>query len=242
MAIIYKIQNNLNGKTYVGQTRRTLKKRLDEHIKDKKSIVSRAINKYGLHNFTITEVCSVLKIKNLNLMEEYFISYFNSVAPYGYNKVGYCNTKLIVSESTKRKVSQSKKGIKRSEQLKQKLKTFYKNNYHPSSKAILQYDFSGNFIKEFGSTKEADSFGFCHQNIWRCCAGKKLSHKKFFWFYKENFDYSKLQYLVKRYKYQGINFHKNVKKFTLTIKNKYLGCYETKEQALEAKEAYYGKS
>ena len=50
VGVIYKITNTLNGKIYVGQTRRTLEMRLAEHRYNKnkgKSAIDEAIVKYG---------------------------------------------------------------------------------------------------------------------------------------------------------------------------------------------------
>ena len=53
---IYKITNLVNGKSYVGQTIRTIEERWKQHIKDSKGnkddfYLHRAIRKYGKENF-----------------------------------------------------------------------------------------------------------------------------------------------------------------------------------------------
>lgn len=59
---IYKIINQVNGKIYVGQTRKTIDQRMNEHItasfsnsekKDYNFLLHKAIRKYGSSNFTI---------------------------------------------------------------------------------------------------------------------------------------------------------------------------------------------
>lgn len=57
--IIYKITNLINGKIYVGQTKRTLKARIYQHIHRSESAISLAIQKYGWENFKaeIIEEC-----------------------------------------------------------------------------------------------------------------------------------------------------------------------------------------
>lgn len=68
MAFIYVITNQINGKQYVGKTTHSsIEDRWKEHIRDKNKRVAenrplyRALNKYGIENFTIEELeeCSI---------------------------------------------------------------------------------------------------------------------------------------------------------------------------------------
>lgn len=56
--IVCKIQNLINGKIYVGQTKRTLEKRLKEHA-EANSLIGDAIREFGIKNFSseILETC-----------------------------------------------------------------------------------------------------------------------------------------------------------------------------------------
>lgn len=89
MAYIYKIENKLNNKKYIGATRFSIQKRWVEHIRDskKRSLRHRplyqAIYKYGLDNFNISiiEECSE---QDLNDREKYWINYYNTCVN-GYN-------------------------------------------------------------------------------------------------------------------------------------------------------------
>ena len=81
---IYKITNNLNNKCYIGQSVH-IERRFSEHcFPSKKSQISLAIQKYGKENFSfeIIEECSVEK---LNEREQFWIKYYNSLSPNGYN-------------------------------------------------------------------------------------------------------------------------------------------------------------
>ena len=53
MGVIYCIENMINGKKYVGQTKRTVKTRWTEHINKKSRcwFLGRAIQKHGTSNF-----------------------------------------------------------------------------------------------------------------------------------------------------------------------------------------------
>lgn len=53
-------------------------------------------------------------------------------------------------------------------------------------KKVLQFDMSGNFIKEYKSTYDAAiQNGFSASNINKCVNGKQKHHKKYIWKYKE---------------------------------------------------------
>ena len=82
---IYKIENKLNGKVYIGQSN-NIERRFQEH--QTKGTSSRipvdiAIQKYGKENFTY-EVIEETSIEKLNEAEKFWIQKFNSVED-GYN-------------------------------------------------------------------------------------------------------------------------------------------------------------
>lgn len=92
---IYKFQNNINNKIYIGQTRRSLRTRYSQHLnaskKDKKYPLHWAITKYGIENFTFSVVEEIESdniehlIDSLNKLEIDYIQAFNSMVPNGYN-------------------------------------------------------------------------------------------------------------------------------------------------------------
>lgn len=87
MHYIYKVKNKINGKIYIGQTN-NLKRRFNEHMNDKRSEhqpFGRALRKYGLANFDIKIIDSSNKKEEINKLEIYYISKFNSKVPNGYN-------------------------------------------------------------------------------------------------------------------------------------------------------------
>lgn len=85
---IYKIVNNVNGKTYVGQTISSIKQRLRQHKHSaltKKTYLYNAMNKYGFENFKIEEIDTANTIEELNNKEIYWIKELNTKYPNGYN-------------------------------------------------------------------------------------------------------------------------------------------------------------
>lgn len=96
---IYIIKNNVNQKYYIGQTTQDIEKRFDQHVrcsrevnyKKSSMIIHRAIHKYGVESFsfdvleTIYDESFVNLRKRLDILEEEYVSRFNSLKPNGYN-------------------------------------------------------------------------------------------------------------------------------------------------------------
>lgn len=83
---IYAIQNTINNKYYIGQSKHILR-RWTEHRYDSKmedTPLYRAIRKYGISvfHFSIIKECP---IEELTMWEEYYIDEYNAYVPYGYN-------------------------------------------------------------------------------------------------------------------------------------------------------------
>lgn len=108
---IYIITNLINNKIYIGQTVCTIKERWRHHVKpgysNRKTVIDRAIKKYGQDNFTIKEL---LKIEDcdkkilqdrLNILEREYIDKYKSLEKYGgYNidiggSAGTCNNMSV---------------------------------------------------------------------------------------------------------------------------------------------------
>ena len=123
---IYKITNKVNGKLYIGWTSKTIEERFDIHKKNTENIkrgspkLIYAIRKYGSENFTIEEIWNGECLPISQYMENHYIKLYNTQKN-GYNILdGGLNRKL--SEETKKKISESHKGMKLSEETKEKLR------------------------------------------------------------------------------------------------------------------------
>lgn len=89
--IIYKITNKVNGKIYIGLTRRSLKVRWKDHLarakydREKSIYLYNSINLYGEENFSIEEIDSAENDFELNDKEKYWAEFYNSYSPNGMN-------------------------------------------------------------------------------------------------------------------------------------------------------------
>lgn len=114
---VYEIHNTVNDKRYVGQSSQETQHRLLEHRSKLRSGVhendhlQRAWNKYGEEAFEFCIITEGKSIRELNKLEQKYIQKYNSIdRDFGYNiRTGGENSRL--SEETKRKISESKKGV-----------------------------------------------------------------------------------------------------------------------------------
>lgn len=84
---IYKITNKINGKSYIGQTtdyqRRFREHRNKGYGEEPNKPLYNAFDKYGIDNFDF-EIIEDLT-ENYNEREKYWIQYYNTLLPNGYN-------------------------------------------------------------------------------------------------------------------------------------------------------------
>ena len=93
MGIVYRYINKVNGKSYIGQTinpeqRYNAHKSSYQNPKNKEynSLIHQAFRKYGFENFDYEILATDIdSIELLNQLEIYYIQYFNSLVPNGYN-------------------------------------------------------------------------------------------------------------------------------------------------------------
>jgi group I intron endonuclease len=134
---IYILTNNINQKQYIGQTLRGIDKRITEHKKGK-TIISKALNKYGLDNFKIIHFqCPE---EDLDWQETFLIEELNTLVPNGYNLETGGNKNKKLNEITKQKISEKtigripwNLGIPRTKEEKEKIKNrpYLKGKNHP---------------------------------------------------------------------------------------------------------------
>lgn len=150
MYLIYKITNTVNNKIYIGQTHKSLKQRLYQHIwaskyrKDYSIKLHNAIRKYGEQEFAISLIASCKTKAEANDLERMYIELFKSTDPaIGYNLArggeggigGAHFAGHKHSKETKQKMSIDRTG---------ELNANYGNRWHHTSDMKYKYDGENN--------------------------------------------------------------------------------------------------
>lgn len=91
MGYIYLIENNINGKKYIGQTiQNDINKRWNKHKLVNKSFIGtclyNAYKKYGVNNFNFKIICICFD-EDTNKFEEEYVKKYNTLYPNGYNMI-----------------------------------------------------------------------------------------------------------------------------------------------------------
>ena len=111
--VVYMFKNKIDGKIYVGKTKRKLEIRVKEHIYGVKgSYIDSAIKKYGIKNFEVSILEECNSMEELNEREKFWIRELNSKVPNGYNLTegGDGGLGHVVTLETRQKISKSKTG------------------------------------------------------------------------------------------------------------------------------------
>ena len=111
---IYCITNKINGKKYIGCSI-DIERRWHQHknMKQNKhtSALRNALIKYGIDNFDFHIIMHCCK-EWFAFWEKFYISNHNTVAPSGYNLTHGGDAKVIISDETRKKMSESHSGEK----------------------------------------------------------------------------------------------------------------------------------
>jgi hypothetical protein len=208
MGIIYKITSPSN-KVYIGQTIHTLEERIKGHKKKSTNctLLKRAIDKYGIK--MVYEVVETIPDELLDEREIYWIKYYNSLAPNGYNCSTGGNNKKELSDLLKDNIS---KGLK--------------NN------KINRDGYIGYIHKNLNAYSPRTSIKnktVCLSNGTFNTEEEAIEVLKEYTRDPENF--IKPDGTNKKRLTGGI--HKNGNKWRITLRNKWIGSFTTKEQAEE---------
>lgn len=221
---IYKITNLVNGKVYIGQTTKTLKRRWTQHCSVKgnykRNAMACAIRKYGKDKFIIEQIGSATTIEELNQEEVYWIKELNSLAPNGYNldsggknKKPHLQTRLklsIIGGSTPFDVYKITESI----------------GYHRSFK-ILKTEYVGTWINK---SECAEILKIEHKNICNCLLGKRKVCEGYIFKYKdEDREQKKINELENTKK-------KNKSKIELKLKDNFFNVYKITKKDIQTGE------
>jgi group I intron endonuclease len=205
--LIYCATNKLNNKKYIGQTTKTLEKRIQEHLSHLKSRTQRfysAIKHYGINNFNWTIIEYATTKSDLDEKEKMWIKVSQSMnSEYGYNmceggSFGIINEEARrkisnkikgknhymygkhPSEETKQKQLLSKIGRKNSEKVKQKMSRSAYNRIPTLSKKVRCIE-TGII---YNSTREVERLVLiAHTHISKCCKENHRTAGGFHWAY-----------------------------------------------------------
>ena len=207
---IYKITNNINNKIYIGQSV-NIERRWKDHLSNssKKSLIHRAIEKYGKDNFTfeIIEECSIEELDN---REIYWISYYDTFN-YGYNltrggKSGFkYNIDAIYEDYLiTNNMSKTSKNIGcHLNTVRNILHIFGINESNQQSDKSVQCidPVTLEIIKQYDSIQEAaDAIGISRSSISQAASGKVKSAGKYYWKFIDDNNKIFIPSEIKRYK------------------------------------------
>ncbi|KKL92394.1 hypothetical protein LCGC14_1885140 [marine sediment metagenome] len=116
---VYIIENKVNGKSYVGQTK-NLSERKRRHFSGSScaKLLNSAVKKYGADKFYFSLIEKCLGQDEVNVREKYWIKYLRTLSPAGYNlsEGGGGISGYSFSSEQRQRLSIALKGIKRSEE------------------------------------------------------------------------------------------------------------------------------
>lgn len=198
MAYIYKITNDINGKSYIGKTEKNnIQERWKDHLIDykkrrtEKRPLYSAMNKYGIEHFHIEEIEYIPPEQNLEEREIYWINYYNTYHN-GYNATlggdgkHYLDYDLIIKTYQQTlNCNKTAQIIGCSKDAVQDIVKKYGFNPNPglaNSKPVAQIDLqTGEIIKVYKSVSEAEKILNISKHIGAVCSGKRKSAGGYGW-------------------------------------------------------------
>jgi group I intron endonuclease len=243
---IYKITNLVNGKIYIGQTRRTVKIRWKEHLSNsfnlnKDNKLYQAIRKHGTENFSIETIDSANTLIDLNKKEIYWIDFFNSFK-YGYNSTLGGDDNPMNYEHLRikagLKISKARKGVPLSPKHREKSIKFLlslgmqykKGELHPYSKKV--YKLNSNtleIVAIYDSARMAENAEFNNEGgKVRKHIKSKTTERNYYWIYENIYLINKNS--LSNY-FKGTNNYNRKEVFQLDLNNIFIKKWDTVREA-----------
>jgi group I intron endonuclease len=127
--IVYKAVNQKNGKTYIGITQRSLRRRIRDHwTRRGKYPFSAALRKYGIEAFVISIVERVPSEQLAVQRERFWIETLDCKAPRGYNLTDGGEGVLGLAEESRKRIGDARRGKPLSEAHRQAVSTTLMGN------------------------------------------------------------------------------------------------------------------
>ncbi len=177
---IYIITNLIDGQQYVGQTTTSVKERYLAHCSESRNrYISNSIKKHGKENFKIEELFVCFDKDSLNELETYFVEYYNTFFPNGYNLRSGGNQNGKCSDELKRKISESKTGkpnLKRRGELRTQEQRFLISK-GLGGRSILATEIKTGNKTIYLTAHETTKYGFQPWNVISVCKSRRPVHK-----------------------------------------------------------------
>lgn len=179
-----------NDKKYIGITRQSVYRRWSNGLGYLTSpLMNNAIQKYGWHNIEHKILYTNLTKEQAEKMEMKLISEWktNNIK-YGYNILSGGNVSNGITKDGKKRISNSRKGKKLSDEIKHKMKMSHLKIKHYNNRKINQYRLNGKLIKIWNSSSEIQRIlNIPHQNIIKVCQNSttRKTAGGFKWSYNE---------------------------------------------------------
>ena len=156
---IYRYTNRINGKSYIGKST-NIEQRKNGHLRKTKNgdtaYFHNALRKYGEQNFDF-EILELCQESELDERERYYIEHFNTTMPNWYNMtVGGDGGNMFdvrtaeQQEETRRKMSESHKGLKHTAEEKEKISLAKKGKPRLYARGVRAWNRGMKMPEDFG--------------------------------------------------------------------------------------------
>ncbi|MFW5847598.1 MAG: GIY-YIG nuclease family protein [bacterium] len=184
--LIYMITNLVNNKKYIGQTIRSIIRRIDDYKRGVgcNPYIIKAFNKYGFENFKFEVIDTASNLSELNEKEiKYIIKYNTTNRNLGYNiEAGGKNSSA--SNETRKKLSKAKKNIKQN-------KDWVNKRTEKLVKPVIKIDIINNkILNKYTSLAEAaikNDDNLSYSQINRKCLGLSKNKTNIIYCYEEDY-------------------------------------------------------
>jgi len=158
--VIYGLELLLDNRIYIGQSR-NMRKRINAHKSGKTSFIDKAIQEYGWQNFVCVVLEECYSQDALDEAEKRWILRLSTIFPNGFNRTFGGKTHCQCIEDVSKKLSESSKGKKKSQE--------HRNNIAKARKGIKH-------PLEFGLNLSIARKKILYPNLERELEKRKLSH------------------------------------------------------------------